>query len=74
MADQERERKRKPRAWSGPCGTVCCDVDEDGTRTVRVAIPHAILTWDCCRRLAAWLVRAAEWIEDARQPRGGEEG
>ena len=76
MADEEREqkRKRKPLAWRGPCGTVCCAVDEDGTRTVRVAIPLAIFTGDCCRRLTAWLGRAAEWVEDAQQPRGGEEG
>lgn len=67
------KRKRKPLAWSGPCGTVWCDIEEDGARTVHVTIPHAILTGKCCRRLAAWLGRAAEWVEDARQPRGGEE-
>jgi hypothetical protein len=61
------KRKRKPFAWSGPCGTVWCDIEEDGARTVHVAIPHAILTGKCCRRLAAWLGRAAEWVEDTRE-------
>ncbi len=68
------KRKRKPLAWNGPCGTVLCDIEEDGARTVHVvAIPYAILTGKCCRRLAAWLGRAAEWVEDARHPRCGEE-
>ncbi len=67
--------KRKHLAWSGPCGTVLCDIEEDGARTVHVvAIPYAMLTGKCCRRLAALPGWAAELVDDSRQPRCGEEG
>ena len=68
MSDSEtRGQVRKPRVWLGPCGKVWCDIEEDGARTVHVAIPHAILTGQCCRRLTAWLIKAAEWVEDTKE-------
>lgn len=33
----------KPREWAGPMGSVCGDVEDDGSRTVHVRLLHAVL-------------------------------
>jgi hypothetical protein len=48
-------------------GGVNCDFEEDGSRTVHVRIPHAILTSKECRIMASWMTKAANWIEQQHE-------
>jgi len=60
-------KPRRPYPWRGPMGGVNCDFEEDGSRTVHVRIPHAILTSKECRIMASWMTKAAGWIEQQRE-------
>lgn len=65
----ETKKPSNPREWAGPMGSVCGDIEEDGSRTVHVRLPHAILTARECRIMAGWMLRAVEWIEAKKEGR-----
>jgi len=65
MSPKRRVRKRAPFKWRRNSGHWPWEIDDDGRIRCEWPRPESVKE---CRRLSAWLLKCADWMEQEGKP------